>query len=190
MFNFDFCCLRVCNDYVVRKKKELWSVFVCGLRWKIVELRTIYLLQDLQRVDHDLLAREFRTDGSLNIVLRMTIAIAIKLSNKLHLDVCRADVGRTNVTGPADICIYVLQQSCTVLIIMISTCFLNTWVFIKDLLDLYRLARDGRWGCEGNLRLATIEIYRFFYWISMLVTSWRNSANKTKFINDVRCCIV
>lgn len=123
----------------MRKKKELWSVFVCGLRWNIVELRTIYLLQDLQRVDHDLLAREFRTDGSLNIVLRMTIAI--KLSNKLHLDVCRADVGRTIVTGPGRY-IYVLQQSCTVLIIMISTCFVNTRVFIKDL-DLYRVARDG-----------------------------------------------
>lgn len=145
-----------------------------------MELRTLYLLQDLQRVDHDLLAREFRTDGSLNIVLRMTNAI--KLSNKLHLDVCRADVGRTIVTDPGRH-IYVLQQSCTVLIIMISTCFVNTRFFIKDPLDLYRLARDGE-AVKVIVRLATIE-KRFFYCISMLATSRRNSASKTKFINNV-----
>lgn len=118
------------------KRRKSLEAFSCAA----FVLRSIYLLQDLQRVDHDLLAREFRTDGSLNIVLMMTIAI--KLSNKLRLDVCRADVGRTIVTGPG-LYIYILQQSCTVLIIMISTCFVNTRVFIKDLLDLYRLARDG-----------------------------------------------
>lgn len=135
------------------ERRKSFEAFSCAA----FVLRSIYLLQDLQRVDHDLLAREFRTDGSLNIVLRMTIAI--KLSNKLHLDVCRADVGRTIVTGP-DRYIYVLQQSCTVLIIMISTCFVNTRVFIKDLLDLYRLAGDGE-AVKDIVRLATIEIEIF-----------------------------
>lgn len=119
------------------ERRKSFEAFSCAA---FVVIQWNYLLQDLQRVDHDLLAREFRADGSLNIVLRMTIAI--KLSNKLHLDVCRTDVGRTNVTGSGRY-IYVLQQSCTVLIIMISTCFVNTRVFIKDLIDLYRLARDG-----------------------------------------------
>lgn len=43
---------------------------------------------------------------------------------------------------------------------MISTCFVNTRVFIKDLLELYRLARDGEAVNDivQYLRLVNIEI--------------------------------
>lgn len=79
-----------------------------------------YLLQDLQRVDQDLLVRKMRTDVSLEIFLMMTSAI--KLSNKLHhygsvvagqRSEAHWSLGKWSGHRPGPT-IYVLLQICTI----------------------------------------------------------------------------